>query len=296
MKEGKTPAYYMRQALTLAAEALELGEFPIAAIVVLDGKIIARATASEQQERRYLGHAELVALEKADRQGLSIEKRRAAKMFTTLEPKVTASLESLTRASDAVAALSGNLEKTFVKDDVHHDQTVKKLDTALETFTLTLNNVNDIVGDADARQRLKESINSLPEVLANLEKSFGGISTTIETADRNLRNLEGLSKPLGERGESMVKGIDKAISRLDDVLLQAATFTQALNESQGTLGKLVRDPQVYNDLAQAANNVNRLTQTLRPIIDDVRVFTDKIARHPEQLGVRGALDRRPGLK
>lgn len=86
MKEGKTPAYYMRQALTLAAEALELGEFPIAAIVVLDGKIIARATASEQQERRYLGHAELVALEKADRQGLSIEKRRAAKMFTTLEP------------------------------------------------------------------------------------------------------------------------------------------------------------------------------------------------------------------
>ena len=26
------------------------------------------------------------------------------------------------------------------------------------------------------------------------------------------------------------------------------------------------------------------------------VFTDKIARHPEQLGVRGALDRGPGLK
>jgi methyl-accepting chemotaxis protein len=94
----------------------------------------------------------------------------------------------------------------------------------------------------------------------------------------------------------MVKGIDRAINRLDDVLLQAATFTQALNESQGTLGKLVRDPQVYNDLAQAANNVNRLTQNLRPIIDDVRVFTDKIARHPEQLGVRGALDRRPGVK
>jgi phospholipid/cholesterol/gamma-HCH transport system substrate-binding protein len=80
------------------------------------------------------------------------------------------------------------------------------------------------------------------------------------------------------------------------VLVQAATFTQALNESQGTLGKLVRDPQVYNDLSQAANNVNRLTQDLRPIIDDVRVFTDKIARHPEQLGVRGALDRGPGLK
>ncbi len=216
--------------------------------------------------------------------------------FSALEPKVTASLESLTRASEAVAALSMNLEKTFLKDDIQLDRTVKKLDTALDTFTLAMNNVNDIVGDAQARKRLKDSINALPDVLVDLRESVGGISSTIEAADRNLQNLEGLSKPLGERGESMVQGIDRAINRLDTVLVQAATFTQALNESQGTLGKLVRDPQVYNDLAQAAGNVNRLTQDLRPIIDDVRVFTDKIARHPEQLGVRGALDRRPGLK
>ena len=86
MKEDSMAEYFMRQALTLAAEALELGELPIAAIVVLDGRIIARATASEQQERRYLGHAELVSLEQADRQGLSIDDRRDARMLTTLEP------------------------------------------------------------------------------------------------------------------------------------------------------------------------------------------------------------------
>ena len=118
----------------------------------------------------------------------------------------------------------------------------------------------------------------------------------VDAADRNLRNLEGLTKPLGERGEQMVAQVDRTIGRLDETLQQAATFTRALNESQGTLGKLVRDPKVYDDLAQAANNVNNLTKELRPIVDDVRVFTDKIARHPEQLGVRGALDRRPGLK
>jgi phospholipid/cholesterol/gamma-HCH transport system substrate-binding protein len=123
-----------------------------------------------------------------------------------------------------------------------------------------------------------------------------GIGTTIDTADRNLRNLEGLTRPLGERGEGMVASIDKTIGRLDEVISQAVAFTRALNESQGTLGKLVRDPQVYDDLAQAADNVNRLTRELRPIVNDVRVFTDKIARHPEQLGVKGALDRRPGLK
>ena len=73
-------------------------------------------------------------------------------------------------------------------------------------------------------------------------------------------------------------------------------FTRALNESEGTLGRLLRDPLLYDEPAQAAANVNRITKQLRPIVNDVRVFTDKIARHPEQLGVRGALDRRPGLK
>jgi tRNA(adenine34) deaminase len=86
MKPEKTPEHYMRQALALAAEALEFGEFPIAAIVVLDDRIIARATASEQREGRFLGHAELVALEEADRLRLSLDNRRNAKLFTNLEP------------------------------------------------------------------------------------------------------------------------------------------------------------------------------------------------------------------
>jgi len=86
MNAGKTPEGYMRQTLTLAAEALQLGEFPIMAIVVLDDTIIARATASEQRERRFLGHAELVALEEADRLRLSLDDRRNARLFTNLEP------------------------------------------------------------------------------------------------------------------------------------------------------------------------------------------------------------------
>ncbi|MGD9100220.1 MAG: deaminase [Anaerolineae bacterium] len=82
----KTPQHYMRQALALAAEALKLGEFPIAAIVVLDDKIIASAMTSERREKRFLGHAELVALEQVDKQSLSFYDRRAVRLFTNLEP------------------------------------------------------------------------------------------------------------------------------------------------------------------------------------------------------------------
>lgn len=216
--------------------------------------------------------------------------------FSRLEPKLDTALASLTGASDAVAQLSVNLDRLFAGEDQKIGQLTSKMDKALDEFTLAMNNINDVVGDPQTRARLKTTITDLPDLLTDLRTTVQGMGTTIDSADRNLRNLEGLTEPLGRRGEAMVGQIDMAIGRLDQVLTQVALFTKALNESQGTLGKLVRDPQVYDDLAQAAGNVNRLTQELRPIIDDVRVFTDKIARHPEQLGVRGALDRRPGLK
>ena len=77
---------HMRHTLSLAADALELGELPIAAIVVLDDRIIGSATTAEQREQRLLVHAELAALEQADRLGLSLAERRSARLFTNLEP------------------------------------------------------------------------------------------------------------------------------------------------------------------------------------------------------------------
>ena len=192
--------------------------------------------------------------------------------------------------------LSANVDRMLLGDDDRFEKLVRKTEAALDAFSVAMANINDVMGDPQARAKLKETLDGLPNVIADLRTTVKGIGTTIDTADRNLRNLEGLTRPLGERGEGMVASIDKTIGRLDEVISQAVGFTRALNESQGTLGKLVRDPKVYDDLAQAADNVNRLTRELRPIVNDVRVFTDKIARHPEQLGVKGALDRRPGLK
>ena len=41
---------------------------------------------------------------------------------------------------------------------------------------------------------------------------------------------------------------------------------------------------------------DELSGDLKPIMDNVWTFTDKIARHPGDLGVRGALKKDSGLK
>ncbi len=222
--------------------------------------------------------------------------RDPLELFASLEPKLALSLESLTVASDGVAKLTTTLDGVLVGEDDHLNQMVAKTEMVLDSFGKALSNINDVIGDPAAREKIRETIDGLPQLMVDLQSTVKGIGSTVDSADRNLRNLEGLTKPLGERGEQMVMQLDKTIGRLDEVLSQAGQFAAALNQSDGTIGRLVKDPQVYEELAQAAANINRISKELRPIVDDVRVFTDKIARHPEQLGVRGALDRKPGLK
>lgn len=75
----------MREALSMARIGLDKGELPIGAVVVLNGQIIASAHTQEKAEGRLLVHAELLALEAADRIKPFPGKRRDVKLFVTGE-------------------------------------------------------------------------------------------------------------------------------------------------------------------------------------------------------------------
>jgi tRNA(adenine34) deaminase len=112
----------MRETLALAEGALARGELPIAALVVLDDRIIASATTCETAERRLLVHAELLALEAADRLQPFPGRRRDCQLYTNLEPcmmclgaamsfmlgEITYALES---PSDGAVALAQSWER-----------------------------------------------------------------------------------------------------------------------------------------------------------------------------------------
>ena len=81
------------------------------------------------------------------------------------------------------------------------------------------------------------------------------------------------------------------------VLDEMSKVAQSVNHGQGTVGKLLNDPELYDRLNQSAANIQQITKQLQPIVSDVRVFTDKIARDPSQLGVKGVLsNRQSGFK
>ena len=54
---------YMQRALELARQAADLGEIPVGAVIVKDGKIIAEGKNCREKEKSVFGHAEIEAMD-----------------------------------------------------------------------------------------------------------------------------------------------------------------------------------------------------------------------------------------
>lgn len=218
-------------------------------------------------------------------------------VLVNLQEKINASLDTLQQAGTNISTLANNANRVIVNNETSFGSILHKTDGAITRFDATLAAVQDLVGDEQLNQQLKEALNGLPETIKESRALIEQLKSVASRADTNLENLEGFTQPLGERGEQLVANLENATENLNILVAQLAQFGRRVNEENGTIGKLINDPHLYQNLNDAALNIRELTLRLRPIVEDARVFADKIARDPGRLGVKGALERnRSGIK
>jgi phospholipid/cholesterol/gamma-HCH transport system substrate-binding protein len=219
-----------------------------------------------------------------------------AQTVANLEPELTEAARSLTKASKQVDKLAEDIDKLLGSSDGRFDRLLSKTEKSLDLLQKTMTSFDSIIGDPETNAHLRQSIAELPKTLKQMEDALTLVQRTSSRAEKNLENLEGFTKPLGERGEALINNADQSVRRLDELLAQMQQFSRQLNSREGSLGQLMYNPQLYQNLNEAANNVNDLSHQLKPILNDVRAFSDKIARHPELLGVKGAMQSSTGIK
>ncbi|MDR1905676.1 MAG: nucleoside deaminase, partial [Clostridiales bacterium] len=77
--------FYMKKALSLAKKAYALGEVPVGAVIVKDGKIISSAYNTIEKNGSILCHAELNAIKKAEKK-VGGWRLNDCDIYVTLEP------------------------------------------------------------------------------------------------------------------------------------------------------------------------------------------------------------------
>lgn len=224
----------------------------------------------------------------------------------SMQENFSTTLQSIDKAGNEISMLARDVRSLMGTQDGSVQNIFKKTEQTIDNFNQTLDSVEAILGDPKLRQALIASIEQFPDVvrksgevieqtkltLKNFEKVGTAAESALKNADEALGNVAQITDPLAARAPEATEDILRTIDNLDALLLDLRRFSARLNSGNGTVARLIEDEQLYVQLVQTLENVEQLTHRLQPIVEDVRVFTDKIARDPRQLGVRGALDSR----
>ncbi|HVT27793.1 MAG TPA: MlaD family protein [Lacipirellulaceae bacterium] len=148
----------------------------------------------------------------------------------------------------------------------------------------------------EMRQRLRRALNELPDAIHEMRTTMDDFRVVLESANKNLKNLEGFTEPLGQKGVQFADALLKVVSGIDQLVADFTSITRAVNNPRGTIGQLLNDSKAYdnfNILMMNANTVlgdiHKLAFRLQPVVEDARIFMDKIAREPGRL-VTGGLN------
>ncbi len=146
-----------------------------------------------------------------------------------------------------------------------------------------------------ASERFDSISRNLDAILQDARPSSKQLSDTLNRANVVITDLQRLSKPLGDRGETIARNLDESLDKSNRALTDVLALFRALDQD-GTIQRLLKDPSLYMHLDEAACQLMRSMPRVDRILKDFETFADKLARHPELLGVRGAVRPSAGLK
>ena len=124
--------FYMREAMIEAKKAEAINEVPIGAVIVRDGEIIGRGYNQRETTNRAITHAEMIAIDEANRTINNWRLENCA-LFVTLEPCVMCSgaivLSRIPNvyygASDFKGGTAGTLMNLLEEDQFNHQSYVE---------------------------------------------------------------------------------------------------------------------------------------------------------------------------
>jgi phospholipid/cholesterol/gamma-HCH transport system substrate-binding protein len=149
-----------------------------------------------------------------------------------------------------------------------------QLQVVLHRVDSLMTNANQLV-DAQNRQEIKLLLANLNKTVAALQTTAGSVNSLVGHNDPKLQKvLDDASLTMqsgkvtldkyGNLAESIdTKKLNATIANLDATVGQLNNVVSGIDRGEGSLGKIMKDDQLYNNLNAASNNLNALIEDLK---------------------------------
>ncbi|WP_452598737.1 MlaD family protein [Pontimicrobium sp. MEBiC01747] len=176
-------------------------------------------------------------------------------------------------AEDNVIAESGDfitseVEEGLVKNlSSNFSDLSAGLDTTLKSADTLLVNLNNILVD-DSEKGLKTTIAELNETLRSfksLSNSFKSVVTkNKDSLTATINNFNAVSKNLAALSNDLKDvELSKTVDNLDKTLTSVNNVLANIEKGEGSLGKLMKDEKLYNNLEVASGQLKELLQDFK---------------------------------
>jgi ABC-type transporter Mla subunit MlaD len=226
-----------------------------------------------------------------------------------LAESADATLPELKKTNFVFQSTAQKAEKAVDTFNEFLKTTTPKLNSALDSFDATLKRANGFLS-AENEKNLNETLRNFNASSAKFDRTMGNADAFMQDARESLKvfnqallrldamigDVEKTTRVIRDKTPTILTNLETGTDKLDKLLSELRDLLRLVARGEGTIQRLLNDPSLYNNVNEAARMVRCILPRMDRILGDLEVFADRLARHPEALGLRGVISPSNGLK
>ncbi|MBN1463665.1 MAG: MCE family protein, partial [Paludibacteraceae bacterium] len=141
------------------------------------------------------------------------------------------------------------------------DELIPKINTLLSSTDSLILSVRDITNSP----KLKNSLASIEQSSANLEETTAKLKGVMnQDVPKIVKNVNTITTDFAQVGNNL-KEVDlaKTVDGIDATILELKEVSRKMNSNEGSLGLLINDRALYDNLSNTSNNANLLVVDIK---------------------------------
>jgi phospholipid/cholesterol/gamma-HCH transport system substrate-binding protein len=170
-----------------------------------------------------------------------------------------------TELAKRLTELSVMLQTTV--DDWNKSKVIDKVAATIDTIHKTVADLDKTLGDDQMRDDLRQTLANFKTISEKLSKLADNVEKVTASADKVAVDASVTIKRTGEHVDDLSKQIAQRLDQVAGILEKFQSVANKVDQGEGTAGKLINDPKLYEALLDTSRELNLTVKDLRRLVE-----------------------------